>query len=312
MPARQGGGRLVARAPAAVVALGATRSRRRWPRRWSCCGFRGAVRPRSGLRLRDLVGRRVRGVGGTGLHTRIGEAAFEIGYWIRESRVGEGLSTEACAALTRVASRLCGIDRIEIRVDPGNERCLAIPRKLGFVEEGTLRGVLHAPDGTRCGTTASCSRSSQGELERSPRPGVDSRARRGRAYRGVSRSACVCCSSAASRASICATRRPESVCAGRTRGFASCRSRGSPTGRGAVGYVVRSGATLALVPEPENEHDPNAVGIWNEERTLQAGYVPRDVAPELQGDEQAVSLWRVEGGLRVLIVPHDAWVGRPR
>jgi hypothetical protein len=72
------------------------------------------------------------------------------------------------------------------------------------------------------------------------------------------------------------------------------------------------GLSLALVPEPENEHDPNAVGIWNEQRTLQAGYVPREVAPELSGDEQAVALWRVEGGLRVLIVPADAWVGRPR
>ena len=72
------------------------------------------------------------------------------------------------------------------------------------------------------------------------------------------------------------------------------------------------GNRLVLVPEPENEHDPNAVGIWNEERTLQAGYVPRDLAPEVRGDEQAVSLWRVEGGLRVLIAPRDAWVGRPR
>ena len=72
------------------------------------------------------------------------------------------------------------------------------------------------------------------------------------------------------------------------------------------------GLSLALVSEPENEHDPNAVGIWNEQRTLQVGYVPREVAPELSGDEQAVSLWRVDGGLRVLIVPADAWVGRPR
>ena len=72
------------------------------------------------------------------------------------------------------------------------------------------------------------------------------------------------------------------------------------------------GHALALVPEPDNEHDPNAIGIWNEERTLQAGYVPRDVAPELDGSEQAVSLWRVEGGLRVLIAPRSAWVGRPR
>jgi HIRAN domain len=72
------------------------------------------------------------------------------------------------------------------------------------------------------------------------------------------------------------------------------------------------GRALALVPEPDNEHDPNAVGIWNEDRSLQAGYVPREAAGELRGDEQAVSLWRVEGGLRVLIVPADAWVGRPR
>ena len=72
------------------------------------------------------------------------------------------------------------------------------------------------------------------------------------------------------------------------------------------------GRRLALVPEPQNEHDPNAIGIWNEERTIQVGYVPREVAPELAGDEQAVSLWRVDGGLRVLIVPPDAWVGRPR
>ena len=72
------------------------------------------------------------------------------------------------------------------------------------------------------------------------------------------------------------------------------------------------GARLVLVPEPDNEHDPQAVGIWNEERTLQAGYVPRELTAELRGDEQAVSLWRAGEGLRVLVVPHDAWVGRPR
>jgi hypothetical protein len=72
------------------------------------------------------------------------------------------------------------------------------------------------------------------------------------------------------------------------------------------------GARLALVPEPQNEHDPNAIGIWNEERTVQAGYVPREVAAELQGDELAVSLWRLGEGLRVLLVPAGSWVGRPR
>ncbi len=72
------------------------------------------------------------------------------------------------------------------------------------------------------------------------------------------------------------------------------------------------GLRLALVPEPENEHDPQAVAIWNADRTLQAGYVPRDIAATLGGDEQAVSLWRAGEGLRVLIVPAGSWVGRPR
>jgi HIRAN domain len=72
------------------------------------------------------------------------------------------------------------------------------------------------------------------------------------------------------------------------------------------------GRRLALIPEPDNEHDPNAIGVWNAERTLQAGYVPAEVAPQLRGDEQAVSLWRVDGGLRVLLAPADAWIGTPR
>jgi hypothetical protein len=72
------------------------------------------------------------------------------------------------------------------------------------------------------------------------------------------------------------------------------------------------GSRLALVPEPDNEHDPNAVGIWNADRTLQAGYVPREVVPELAGNEQVVSLWRAGEGLRVLLAPPDAWIGRPR
>jgi len=72
------------------------------------------------------------------------------------------------------------------------------------------------------------------------------------------------------------------------------------------------GLPLALVPEPQNEFDPDAVGIWNAERTLQAGYVPRVHASALDGTEQAVSLWRVGAGLRVLIAPAGSWVGRPR
>jgi hypothetical protein len=72
------------------------------------------------------------------------------------------------------------------------------------------------------------------------------------------------------------------------------------------------GQRLRLLAEPDNEHDPDAVAVWNDERTLQAGYVPREVAPQLLGTELAVSLWRAGEGLRVLIVPAGSWVGRPR
>jgi RimJ/RimL family protein N-acetyltransferase len=81
-------------------------------------------------------------LGGTGLHTRAGDDAYEIGYWIRASHIGRGLATETSATLTRVAFEVCGVDRIEIRVDPGNEASIRIPRKLGFTEEATLRRRL--------------------------------------------------------------------------------------------------------------------------------------------------------------------------
>jgi RimJ/RimL family protein N-acetyltransferase len=86
-------------------------------------------------------------VGGSGLHRRVGEGAFEIGYWIRSARAGVGLATEVSAALTRVGFELCGADRIEIHTEPGNERSIAIPRKLGYVEEARLRRRLYAAPG---------------------------------------------------------------------------------------------------------------------------------------------------------------------
>ena len=78
------------------------------------------------------------------------------------------------------------------------------------------------------------------------------------------------------------------------------------------------GRRLALVREPENEHDPHAVAVYDAERRLQAGYVPAEVAPDVRGDEQAVALWEFrdeEGrriGLRVLLAPPDAWIQEPR
>ena len=85
-------------------------------------------------------------VGGCGLHPRVGARVLEIGYWIAEDRWGRGLGTEVAAALTRVGFERMEADRMEIRIVPRNERSLAIPRKLGYTEEGTLRGVLPRAD----------------------------------------------------------------------------------------------------------------------------------------------------------------------
>ena len=87
-------------------------------------------------------------LGGTGLHTRAGENAREIGYWIHKDYTHQGLATELSAALTRVAFEVDGVERVEIHCDPGNVYSAAIPRKLGYVYEGTLRARSLNPDGS--------------------------------------------------------------------------------------------------------------------------------------------------------------------
>ncbi len=78
-------------------------------------------------------------LGGTGLHTRAGPDAREIGYWIHADQINQGLATETAAALTRVAIEVDGVRRVEIQCDPANARSAAVPRKLGFTHEATLR-----------------------------------------------------------------------------------------------------------------------------------------------------------------------------
>jgi RimJ/RimL family protein N-acetyltransferase len=81
-------------------------------------------------------------LGGSGFHKRSHEGSLEIGYWVAAGAIGRGIATEVTGVLTRVGLELCGLDRIDIQVEPGNENSLRIPRKLGFTEEGTLRRRL--------------------------------------------------------------------------------------------------------------------------------------------------------------------------
>lgn len=88
-------------------------------------------------------------LGGTGLHTRIGNDALELGYWIHAHHLNQGLATEAAAALTKVAFTVNQVARVEIHCDPTNLRSAAVPRKLGFIHEATLRQRVENHEGCK-------------------------------------------------------------------------------------------------------------------------------------------------------------------
>jgi RimJ/RimL family protein N-acetyltransferase len=85
-------------------------------------------------------------LGGSGFHKRANEGSLEIGYWVATGAIGRGIATEVTAVQTRAGFELAGLDRIDIQVEPTNDRSLAIPRKLGFTEEGRLRRRLEASE----------------------------------------------------------------------------------------------------------------------------------------------------------------------
>ncbi len=79
-------------------------------------------------------------IGGSGLH-RIdwNVPKFEIGYWVHTAYAGKGYITEAVEAITAFAFEILNAERVEIRCDERNIRSAAIPKRLGFVHEGTVR-----------------------------------------------------------------------------------------------------------------------------------------------------------------------------
>ncbi len=87
-----------------------------------------------------------RQLGGSGLHPRGGPDSVEIGYFIRADSIGQGYATELTAVLTRVGFEICGLERVDLQIEPDNERSLKIPHKLGFTHEGRLRRRLEPRD----------------------------------------------------------------------------------------------------------------------------------------------------------------------
>ncbi|MHB2016461.1 MAG: GNAT family N-acetyltransferase [Candidatus Xenobia bacterium] len=88
-------------------------------------------------------------LGGCGSHTRLGMDVRELGYWMDRHHVNRGLATELSAALTRVAFEVDCVSRVEIQCGPENYASAAVPRKLGFTHDATLRQRFLRPDGSR-------------------------------------------------------------------------------------------------------------------------------------------------------------------
>lgn len=70
----------------------------------------------------------------------------EIGYWVRTDAAGQGLATEATAAMLALGFGPLGMHRITLRIAVGNHASAAIAGKLGFTHEGTLREVIRVRD----------------------------------------------------------------------------------------------------------------------------------------------------------------------
>ncbi len=87
-------------------------------------------------------------IGETGLYTRLGAGAREIGYWTDERCAGRGYASEAAAAMVRIAFEVDDVERVEIHCAPENTASSAIPRRLGFTHEATLANRFTDTNGT--------------------------------------------------------------------------------------------------------------------------------------------------------------------
>ncbi len=87
-------------------------------------------------------------VGNIGLMVRSWDiGSFEIGYWLRTSAIGHGYMTEATRLVTDFAFDHLNAQRVMIQCDTENARSAAVPRRLGFTQEGLLRHDYARPDG---------------------------------------------------------------------------------------------------------------------------------------------------------------------
>lgn len=80
-----------------------------------------------------------RPVGTIELRVNPADRAGEIGYWLARDARGQGIVTRAVRALLAYAFGELALHRVVIRCATGNHPSRAIPERLGFALEGTLR-----------------------------------------------------------------------------------------------------------------------------------------------------------------------------
>ncbi len=64
-----------------------------------------------------------------------------IGYWLDKDAQGHGIMTTAVQALVQYAFDELQLNKVEIRVAVGNTKSRAIPERLHFTTEGTIRAA---------------------------------------------------------------------------------------------------------------------------------------------------------------------------
>jgi ribosomal-protein-serine acetyltransferase len=99
---------------------------------------RSQLSENDGFQAAIVVGGRIAGV--VGYHgVDWPNRATRIGYWLDAGQQGKGTMTAAVRVLVDHALSVWRLNRVEIRAAAENRRSRAIPERLGFREEGTLR-----------------------------------------------------------------------------------------------------------------------------------------------------------------------------
>ena len=68
--------------------------------------------------------------------------SIEIGYWLAKDYEGRGIMTDSCRLLVDYLLTEMDLNRVEIRCAVHNVRSNAVPKRLGFTLDATLREAL--------------------------------------------------------------------------------------------------------------------------------------------------------------------------